>query len=387
MKKNYRFGAGQGVASLMKNRDVEQEESNRGMIARAIPLNKIIKDKDQVRSTFDPRSIEELAQSIKDNGLIQPISVYESSPGSDEYIILAGERRYRAYEHLGRDSILAFILEEPEDRNKLLFMQFAENLHREDLNQFDIAHQIQNMLNLGLSQSDIAKGLNKGNSFVSRHLAILRLPDDVKRLAEEDRASSEALVNIKNAYEINPTAVNHYIDEVLKTDRKVTTIDSRDVLSQVKETQKLVEEKESIKAKPKKEPKSAIKNNNTEESLDIEQADSALETRNEVALTQNDGLSEGIVEKVHDEIADEPDPEVQFYKRVHVTKFMIKVEFFTDDMDEMAKGFLVTDRIPFDDNYAYVVTDEGDGEQQYHYVKIDDIQFIGVKESDKIMKS
>lgn len=132
----------------------------------------------QPRKKFDKKSLEELSQSIKSYGVIQPISVREMK--SDSYELIAGERRLRATELAGLDTIPAIVMDY-NDRDSA-FLALIENLQRDDLNFIEEAEGYQNLLiDHDFTQQDIANKIGKSQSTIANKLRLLKLPDDLRR--------------------------------------------------------------------------------------------------------------------------------------------------------------------------------------------------------------
>lgn len=150
---------------------------------RDIPLNKIVSNRYQPRLTFNEEAIKELALSIKENGLIQPISVRQNG---DNYEIIAGERRYRAYCFLQADSIPCFILD--VDDSQMAEMALVENIQREDLSAIEEAKAFVIMLEThALTQEKIAVKIGKSQSSVANKIRLLQLPEEIQAAVSEHK--------------------------------------------------------------------------------------------------------------------------------------------------------------------------------------------------------
>ena len=141
-----------------------------------IRLADIVPNPTQPRTVFDEEALEELADSIKQLGLIQPITVKRSG---DKYIIISGERRWRASEKAGLENIPAYIRE--VDDTTLHAMALVENIQREDLNAIEISLGMQRLIEeCGLTQEALAERLGKKRSTVANYLRLLNLPEEVQ---------------------------------------------------------------------------------------------------------------------------------------------------------------------------------------------------------------
>lgn len=145
----------------------------------SIDVALIAKNTDQPRKTFDEESIEELAASIKEVGLIQPITVRKT--GESEYELISGERRLRAVKKLGFSAIDAIVLSGIEDMESAA-MALVENLQREDLNFFEEAECYLNMLKTYcMTQDELAKKIGKSQSAIANKLRLLKFSHDMRQ--------------------------------------------------------------------------------------------------------------------------------------------------------------------------------------------------------------
>lgn len=161
----------------------------------SLPLSAIKPNPYQPRKHFDLVSLRELAASIEEFGVLQPISVRRVDDGFE---IIAGERRFRAAEHIGMKEIPAIIMNADEHKSALLAL--LENLQREDLCFFEIAEGYQKLIReQGMTQDDLAKKLGKSQSTVANKLRLLRLSPRVKKIIRDFSLSerhARALLNI-----------------------------------------------------------------------------------------------------------------------------------------------------------------------------------------------
>lgn len=167
-------GLGRGLDALFgDNIEVKakpMEEMSEIRIADIVP------NPTQPRTEFDEEALEELAESIRQLGLIQPITVKRNG---DKYIIISGERRWRAAEKAGLEALPAYIRE--VDDTTLHAMALVENIQREDLNAIEISLGMQRLIEeCGLTQESLAERLGKKRSTVANYLRLLNLPDEVQ---------------------------------------------------------------------------------------------------------------------------------------------------------------------------------------------------------------
>jgi ParB family transcriptional regulator, chromosome partitioning protein len=139
----------------------------------------------QPRSRFDEEHLEELAQSIKENGIVQPILVRRRGA---KYQLVAGERRWRAAQRAGLQKVPAVIREIPDE--KMLELALIENIQRQELNPIEEAHAYKSLIEtLGLTQETVAQRVGRDRSFITNHLRLLRMPEDLQRMVEEGKLS------------------------------------------------------------------------------------------------------------------------------------------------------------------------------------------------------
>ena len=171
MKKNKQLGQGLGALLTPSKSKIEDLSQS------SILLSKIKPNPNQPRKNFEDKSLKQLAQSIKEKGLISPITVRKLD---NKYIIVAGERRFRAHKLLKKKRILAYIIE--ADSNKdIMYMALIENIQREDLNPIEEAKGYKYLKdNLKSSITDIAKTVGKSRPAVSNALRLLKLPNEIQ---------------------------------------------------------------------------------------------------------------------------------------------------------------------------------------------------------------
>ncbi|MBU0278415.1 ParB/RepB/Spo0J family partition protein [Gemella sp. zg-570] len=170
-------GLGKGLGAIFQTENVEQIDDNFVKIEE-IDIEKIKKNPYQPRTTFNEEKITELAGSIETNGLLQPIILKKSING---YYIVAGERRVKAFEKLGKKSIPA-IVKKFSDEEMMVF-GILENLQREDLSVLEEALSYKQLMDsLKITQEELAKKLGKSRPYVTNTLRLLKLPQSVKEM-------------------------------------------------------------------------------------------------------------------------------------------------------------------------------------------------------------
>ena len=198
-------GLGKGLDALFGPTPVE-EQAKENDILRNLKITEVEPNRDQPRKNFNQESLEELAESIKEYGLIQPIVVTEKE---GYYSIVAGERRWRACKIAGMEEIPAIIREDDERKNSEIAL--IENLQREDLNPYEKALGIKSLMtNYDLRQEDIAKKLGKSRSSIANTIRILNLEPRVLEMAKEGKLTEghcRALLSITDPQKQYTTAV------------------------------------------------------------------------------------------------------------------------------------------------------------------------------------
>ena len=171
-------GLGRGLDALFSTPVIEEEE-NKEEIAQLIKINEIEPNKKQARKIFDEEALEELAASIKEYGVIQPIVVAKKDKF---YEIIAGERRWRASKKAGLKEIPAIVKDDNEKRNKEISL--IENIQREDLNPIEKARGIKLLMDeYDLTQAKVAEIIGKSRSSVANTVRLLNLDERVIELA------------------------------------------------------------------------------------------------------------------------------------------------------------------------------------------------------------
>ncbi len=151
-----------------------------------IKLSEIKPNAKQPRTVFDQEALNELASSIKEHGIIQPVLVRPAKKG---YELVAGERRWRAARIAGLSSVPA-IVRSIDDRQNM-FYALIENMQREDLNAIEEARGIREIMeSYGLNQEDAAKSIGRSRSYVANSLRLLKLPEEVQKLVEDKALSA-----------------------------------------------------------------------------------------------------------------------------------------------------------------------------------------------------
>lgn len=197
-------GLGRGLDSLFA--DLPETSADDASVT-SLPLREIEPDPEQPRKTFDETALAELSQSIAENGLLQPIAVRPKKAGPG-YIIIAGERRWRASRMAGLDEVPVLVKEVTDEQAAALAL--IENLQREDLDPIEEAEGCQQLIDkYGLTQETAAKRLGKSRSALANTLRLLSLPDPVREQVRTGKLSTghaKALLGLSDANLIEAAA-------------------------------------------------------------------------------------------------------------------------------------------------------------------------------------
>ena len=182
-KRKTELGLGRGLNALLG--DPELPIQSEGSVA--LPISQVEPGLNQPRKRFDQESLDDLAESIRVHGIIQPLTVRRLSSGY--YQIIAGERRWRAAKAAGLQEVPAVIIE--ADDRKVMELGLIENLQREDLNPAEEARGYQTLMEeYGLTQEQVAQQMGKSRPAITNTLRLLALPQEVMALVEEGTLSA-----------------------------------------------------------------------------------------------------------------------------------------------------------------------------------------------------
>lgn len=195
-KKN--SGLGRGLDAIFLDNSLEETTAGGENIITILKLSMVDPKSDQPRKFFDKEALEELSESIKENGLLQPILVREYGEG--RYQIIAGERRFRASKLAGLDEIPAIILD--RDDRKAAEISLIENIQRENLNPIEEAMAFRALAEeYGLTQEELAERVGKSRSAIANSTRLLDLPDEVLEMVANGDISAghgRTLLGVKN---------------------------------------------------------------------------------------------------------------------------------------------------------------------------------------------
>ena len=194
MATHKKYALGRGLDALISTDDVHTSGSSS---TSEVPIGQIKANPNQPRREFDAEALEELTESIRQIGIIQPITLRKMEDGS--YQIIAGERRWRACQMAGLDSIPAYV--RTADDEKMMQMALVENIQREDLNAIEIALAYQNLLEqYDLTQDALSEKVGKKRATIANYLRLLKLPAQVQmaiQKREMDQGHARALLGLQ----------------------------------------------------------------------------------------------------------------------------------------------------------------------------------------------
>lgn len=223
-------GLGKGLGALLL------ENTTEDMVAtNTLPISEIIPNKEQPRKTFDEAALSELAESIKQHGVLQPLLVRPLADGG--YQLVAGERRWRASRMAGLREIPVVVKELTD--TETMEIAIIENLQREDLNPIEEAEGLQALIDkCGFTQEDIAASVGKSRPAIANSLRLLRLPPEVRDMTRNGIISAghaRALLALDGEAVINEAAQN-----IVKNKLTVRDVER---LAKIKDKEKVVSQK------------------------------------------------------------------------------------------------------------------------------------------------
>ena len=187
-------GLGRGLSSLIGDSDIKTSNDK-------ISISSIIPNKNQPRKIFEKDALEELKNSIKERGIIQPLIVRKSDNQDDKFELIAGERRWQAAQSAGLHEVPVVIIE--ADNLKSLEFAIIENVQRKDLNAVEEAESYKKLIeNFGYDQEKVSKFIGKSRSHISNSLRLLTLPEkliDMIRHQKISQGHAKILIGLENA--------------------------------------------------------------------------------------------------------------------------------------------------------------------------------------------
>ena len=187
-------GLGRGLSSLIGDSDIKSSKDK-------ISISSIVPNKNQPRKLFEKEALEELKNSIKERGIIQPLIVRKSDDQDDKFELIAGERRWQAAQSAGLHEVPVVIIE--ADNLKSLELAIIENVQRKDLNPVEEAESYNNLIqNFGYDHEKVSQFIGKSRSHISNSIRLLSLPEKILDLIRNNKISqghAKVLVGLENA--------------------------------------------------------------------------------------------------------------------------------------------------------------------------------------------
>ena len=246
MENRLKRGLGRGLSSLLG-------DTSKKINTNKIPIKDISRNKFQPRKFFDKENLQDLTNSIKEQGVIQPIVVRPNKSQEGKYEIIAGERRWLASQNAGLHEVPVVVLD--VDDVKSLEFAIVENVQRQDLNPIEEAKGYQKLIDdFNYNQEKLSQFIGKSRSYIANSLRLLSLPDEVLTLVQEGTLSAghaRSLVGLNNSIEISKMIIEKKLSvrqsEVLVRkfrDKKFKLISKKD--TNILDLQKNLEEKTGL---------------------------------------------------------------------------------------------------------------------------------------------
>ncbi len=245
-EENKRRALGRGLEELFSIEDINYGNLEEKIMETVheeeiqhLPLNELRVNPYQPRKTFNEESLNELAESIKEHGVFQPIIVKKSIKG---YEIVAGERRFRASKLAGKETIPAIVRNFTDE--EMMEIAVLENLQRENLNAIDEANAYKTLMeNLHLTQDQVSKRVNKSRSHITNLLGILSLPEDVLTLVKENKLSMGHARCLSKLSDIEK--INELTKKVLEENLSVRELEALSSGNEIERKNKIVKSPKS----------------------------------------------------------------------------------------------------------------------------------------------
>lgn len=245
-EENKRRALGRGLEELFSIEDINYGNLEEKIMETVheeeiqhLPLNELRVNPYQPRKTFNEESLNELAESIKEHGVFQPIIVKKSIKG---YEIVAGERRFRASKLAGKETIPAIVRNFTDE--EMMEIAVLENLQRENLNAVDEANAYKTLMeNLHLTQDQVSKRVNKSRSHITNLLGILSLPEDVLMLVKENKLSMGHARCLSKLSDIEK--INELTKKVLEENLSVRELEALSSGNEIERKNKIVKSPKS----------------------------------------------------------------------------------------------------------------------------------------------
>ena len=240
-------GLGRGLSSLIGDSNVSKNTNK-------LSISSIVRNKYQPRKIFEKESLNELTNSIKERGIIQPLIVRKSEDQNGMFEIIAGERRWLAAQNAGLHEVPVVVIE--ADNLKSLEFAIVENVQRNDLNPIEEAQGYKRLIDeFNYDQDRVAKFIGKSRAHIANFLRLLSLPSEVTKFIEDGKLSqghAKILVGLDNSYFLAKKIIDKKLSvrqaenlvRLLKTTKKIKLV-SKD--SNLKELENILKEKIGIR--------------------------------------------------------------------------------------------------------------------------------------------
>ena len=239
IKKRYGNALGRGLDALISTDEVRPQGSS---TINEIPISQIEANPNQPRREFDPTALQELANSIREIGIIQPITLRQVD--EERYQIIAGERRWRASQMAGLTAIPAYI-RTIKDEN-VMEMALVENIQREDLNAIEIALAYEHLISsTGMTQEKVSERVGKSRTAIANYLRLLKLPAQVQMALQNkeiDMGHARALLAVES-----PSLQVKLFKEIQKNGYSVRKVE--EMVQKLKNGEDIVSGKKKIASK------------------------------------------------------------------------------------------------------------------------------------------
>ena len=275
MSDSKKKGLGRGLSALFGDSNSHQSKEANNVVQKVALIGDINRNQFQPRIIFDENKLSELAESIKRNGVIQPIAVRNDKGDPGRFEIIAGERRWLAAQRAGLHEVPIVILDLSD--NEVLEVAIVENIQREDLNTIEEAKGYERLSKeFNYDQDKISKMMSKSRSHISNTLRLLTLPKDVLSMIEEGSLTAgqaRPLIGLSNASKIAEEIMSRKMSaravESLAKNKKLNTGNSKkidaDVINQQKQLEELLGLKVIINNKKNNSGKVSIEYKNLEQ--------------------------------------------------------------------------------------------------------------------------
>ena len=246
-KKKLAMGRGLGAILAETAEAYEQNLSDNSSLVLDLDIDIIKPNPYQPRKTFNQEALQELSESIKEHGLLQPIVVYDNGDG--DYVLIAGERRLRASKLAGLSNIRAIVAE--IEQTKMRELAIIENIQREELNAIELALSYQELLEeYDITHEELSKRINKSRTQITNTLRLLQLCDEVKAMLGEEKITQG---HAKMLVTLSESEQKLVADSIIG--QRLSVRDTETLIKKLKNGQDSTAKDSISKAKPKGQAK------------------------------------------------------------------------------------------------------------------------------------